>query len=388
MVKNGWLEPNRHPVNNYRFFSRTALKEFKDRLPGIRRAESRRTRPPQKIEFSFIDLFAGTGGLRIPFDELGGRCVFTSEIDKYAVKTYRQNFKSDNHNISGDITAISADEVPNHDLLIAGFPCQPFSLAGVSKKNSLNRPHGFEDPTRGTLFFDIKRLLDYHRPPAFLLENVKHLRNHDRGRTYRVIKESLEGLGYKIHTRVIDAANFVPQHRERIFIVGFDRDVPFDFPESQVGGPVLRSILSNHALVDPKYTLSDHLWSYLQGYAEKHRKKGNGFGYSLAPIDGVTRTLSARYHKDGSEILIDQGRGMNPRRLTPEECLKLMGFPDSFSFPDDVSDTQRYRQMGNAVVVPAVRPIAQEMIATLAEHYPPLAQSSLFDHRGAADLVA
>jgi len=328
-----------------------------------------------RAEFRFIDLFAGVGGMRFAFEKVGGSCVFSSEIDRFACRTYEANF---GETPAGDITEIAACEIPNHDVLVAGFPCQPFSLAGVSKKNSLDRPHGFEDPTQGTLFFEIKRILAYHRPRAFVLENVKHLQNHDRGQTFRVVCDALEGLGYDLHHRVLDAAGFVPQHRERIFIVGFDRPVPFVFPDLPIEGPRLARILSPHEEVDDRYTLSDHLWQYLQDYAEKHRKKGNGFGFSVADPDGVTRTLSARYHKDGSEILIDQP-GKNPRRLTPEECRRLMGFPDRFRFPDAVSDTQRYRQMGNAVVVPVVQRVAEQVVETFNEHYPPLTQPSLFD---------
>ncbi|MGH9322080.1 MAG: DNA (cytosine-5-)-methyltransferase, partial [Vicinamibacteria bacterium] len=279
---------------------------------------------------------------------------------------------------AGDITEIPETDIPSHDVLLAGFPCQPFSLAGVSKKNSLDRPHGFEDPTQGTLFFDIKRILAHHRPTAFVLENVKHLLNHDRGRTFRVIRDTLVDLGYELYHKILDAAGLVPQHRERIFLVGFDRPVPFTFPELPIEGPKLAKILELHEEVDQKYTLSDQLWEYLQKYAEKHRKKGNGFGYSLADPSGITRTLSARYQKDGSEILIDQP-GKNPRRLTPEECRRLMGFPDRFRFPDDVSDTQRYRQMGNAVVVPVVRRVAERVVEVFNEHYPPLTQPSLFE---------
>jgi DNA (cytosine-5)-methyltransferase 1 len=346
-----------------------------NRERGMLRSRRHRVEDLPKLEFRFIDLFAGIGGLRLAFESLGGRCVFTSEIDRFACRTYEANFGD---LPAGDITEIPSDEIPGHDILLAGFPCQPFSLAGVSKLGSLNRNHGFEDPTRGTLFFEIKRILAHHRPKAFLLENVKNLRNHDRGRTYKVIRQALEeDLGYRVFDAVLDAANVVPQHRERIFIVGFDRNVPFEFPDLPPVGPSLKTVLLDHDGVDPKYTLSDHLWKYLQDYAAKHRAKGNGFGFSVADPDGVARTLSARYHKDGSEILIGQGEGRNPRRLTPIECRRLMGFPEDFEFP--VSDTQAYRQLGNAVVVPLVERIAAEMVRTLAEHYPPLTQTSLFD---------
>lgn len=370
----GTLVAERDPVNNYRIYSETALAEFRRRRELFASDRSVLSDIP-RTEFRFVDLFAGIGGLRLPFDELGGRCVFSSEIDKFAKQTYEANFEEVP---SGDITDIPSVQIPGFDVLLAGFPCQPFSLAGVSKLTSLDRKHGFDDPTRGTLFFEIKRLIASHRPRAFLLENVKHLRRHDGGKTYKLIKDTLEDeLGYHVHDMVLDACHVVPQHRERIFIVGFDCDVPFEFPRLPSVGPSLKTVLLDHAEVPEKYTLSDHLWRYLQDYAEKHRKKGNGFGYSVADPDGVTRTLSARYHKDGSEILIDQGPGRNPRRLTPFECKRLMGFPEDFEMP--VSDTQAYRQLGNAVVVPLVRRVAVEMVRALQEHYPPLTQTSLFD---------
>lgn len=367
------LPAERDPVNNYRVYSETRLAEFRRQreLVSSDRSQLSDVKP---LEFRFIDLFAGIGGLRLPFEDLGGRCVFSSEIDKFACQTYEANFGEPPH---GDITKVATEDVPGFDILLAGFPCQPFSLAGVSKLTSLDRKHGFDDPTRGTLFFEIKRLIAHHRPKAFLLENVKHLRNHDGGKTYAVIKQTLEDLGYHVHDRVLDASHVVPQHRERIFIVGFDRDVPFEFPRMPTVGPSLKTILLDHDEVDEKYTLSDKLWQYLQDYAEKHRKKGNGFGYSLTGPDDVARTLSARYHKDGSEILLFQGPNKNPRRLTPFECKRLMGFPEDFDMP--VSDTQAYRQLGNAVVVPLVQRIATEVIRTFHEHYPPLTQTSLFD---------
>lgn len=312
--------------------------------------------------FTFIDLFAGIGGMRIALEDCGGRCVFSSEWDRFAQQTYEANFGEIPH---GDIRAIEASEIPAHDVLLAGFPCQPFSISGVSKKNSLGRPHGFDDPTQGTLFFEIKRVLGAHRPKAFLLENVKNLQSHDRGRTFEVIMDSLRNdLGYNVHCKIVDAAAYVPQHRERIFMVGFREDVDFEFPtRSTSEGPVLRSILE--AEVDPKYTLTDHLWTYLQGYAAKHRAKGNGFGFGLADLDGISRTLSARYYKDGSEILIPQ-EGKNPRRLTPMECSRLMGFRQlrpNFVIP--VSDTQAYKQFGNAVVPLAVADVGCAMVEAM-----------------------
>lgn len=341
----------------------------------------RRAAVQDEATFDFIDLFAGIGGLRRGFDQIGGRCVFTSEWNKYAQQTYKANFESD-HEIAGDITEIPVEEIPAHDVLLAGFPCQPFSIAGVSKKNALNRPHGFRCEAQGTLFFDVARIIDHRQPRAFLLENVKNLVNHDKGRTFKVIHHVLkEELGYHIHYKVIDARSWVPQHRERIFIIGFREECNFTFDDfhtpDPVNGPRLRSVLhpgdgsepeekpytsGKQASVSTKYTLSDHLWRYLQDYAEKHRKKGNGFGFGLVGPSDVTRTLSARYYKDGSEILVKQRR-RNPRRLTPRECARLMGFdrPGHNEFIISVSDTQAYKQFGNAVAVPVVNAIAQHM---------------------------
>ena len=306
-----------------------------------------------------IDLFAGIGGIRLGFERHGFKCVFSSEWDKYAQKTYEANF---GETPAGDIRKINAAEIPEFDVLCAGFPCQPFSIAGVSKKNSLNRPHGFADETQGTLFYEIVRILRHHRPPAFLLENVKNLRSHDGGNTFKVIEGALKELGYGVSSSVINAKRLVPQNRERIFIAGFrDRSADFAFPEIEDSNPRLKNILEKNP--DPKYTLSDHLWKYLQDYAEKHRKAGNGFGFGLADPGGTARTLSARYYKDGSEILIPQ-MGKNPRRLTPRECARLQGFPDSFIIP--VSDTQAYRQFGNSVAVPVIERLAKAMKIHLA----------------------
>ncbi len=291
---------------------------------------------------------------------MGADCVFSSEWDRFAQQTYAANF---GETPFGDIREIGATDVPDHDILLAGFPCQPFSIAGVSKKNSLGHAHGFDDDKQGNLFFDIVRILEAKQPQAFLLENVRNLRTHDRGRTFKVIHETLQQLDYNVSWQVLDAQGFVPQHRERIFIVGFHRDVwpdlSFTFPKLPVHGPRIGDILEDQ--VDDKYTLSDHLWNYLQDYAAKHRRLGNGFGYGLVDPtrDHITRTLSARYYKDGSEILIKQD-GRNPRRLTPRECARLMGFPDSFEIP--VSDTQAYRQFGNSVVVPLVEEMAHTML--------------------------
>jgi DNA (cytosine-5)-methyltransferase 1 len=317
--------------------------------------------------FRFIDLFAGIGGLRIGFQGIGGHCVFTSEWDKHSQETYRRNFR-DNHPVNGDVREFSKNPslIPEHDVLLAGFPCQPFSIAGVSKKNSLGRPHGFLCDTQGTLFFDTARIIAHHKPAAFLLENVKNLETHDKGKTFATIMNVLRNeLGYHVQARVISSAPWVPQKRQRIFIVGFKDHTDFDLanlelPDASVG-PKLKSILNRHEDVDPKYTLTPKLWAYLQGYKEKHNAAGNGFGFGLCGPDDVTRTLSARYHKDGSEILIDQPN-QRPRRLTPQECARLMGFErEDRPWHIPVSDTQAYRQFGNAVVVPVVEFLAQAM---------------------------
>jgi DNA (cytosine-5)-methyltransferase 1 len=348
-------------------------------LEGIIRT-SREPAPPDPA-FTFIDLFAGIGGLRRGFEPLGGRCIFTSEWDPYAQKTYLANYRCD-HDIAGDITKVKASEIPKHDVLLAGFPCQPFSIAGVSKKNALNRPHGFRCDTQGTLFFDVARIIEHHQPKAFVLENVKNLVNHDRGATFEIIHRTLnKELGYQVHWKVIDAKSWVPQHRERIFIVGFreQNDFTFDdiFIPDAFRGPKLGSILhpqdgsetvekpfteDSDGRVSRKYTLSGHLWGYLKEYAAKHRAKGNGFGFGLFGPDDIARTLSARYYKDGSEILIRQGR-RNPRRLTPRECARLMGFdrPGESRFIIPVSDTRAYKQFGNAVVVPVVEAVARHL---------------------------
>jgi DNA (cytosine-5)-methyltransferase 1 len=326
--------------------------------------------------FNFIDLFAGIGGIRKGFDAIGGHCVFTSEWNKYSQQTYAANFR-DNHPPHGDITKIGTDEIPDHDVLLAGFPCQPFSIAGVSKKNSLGRKHGFLDETQGTLFFDVARILKAKRPVAFMLENVKNLTSHDKGRTFQVILSTLEELGYTVWHKVIDAKHFVPQHRERIVIVGFRENVPFSWdalqlpekgkaklkdilhPEDGTERPEARYTLGASATVNEKYTLTDKLWQYLQGYADKHKAAGNGFGFGLVTPNDVARTLSARYYKDGSEILINRGKNKNPRRLTPRECARLMGYPDDFRIP--VSDTQAYKQFGNSVAVPVFEEVARIM---------------------------
>lgn len=328
--------------------------------------------------FTFVDLFAGIGGLRRAMESVGGYCIFTSEWDKHAQTTYLANFP-DNRPIAGDIREVRADDIPDHDVLVAGFPCQPFSIAGVSKKNALGRLHGFQDETQGTLFFDVLRILKAHRPAAFLLENVKNLKSHDHGRTFDVIRRKLtEELGYSLHTRIIDAGHFVPQHRERIVMVGFRDPVNFSWESLDLpayGHRRLRHVLhpedgteaievpytvNGAGLVNEKYILTDKLWLYLQAYAEKHRAKGNGFGFGIVDGDSIARTLSARYFKDGSEILVSRGEGRNPRRLTPRECARLMGYGDDFRIP--VSDTQAYKQFGNSVAVPVFAEVARVML--------------------------
>ena len=316
--------------------------------------------------YTFIDLFAGIGGMRIAYEKAGAKCVYSNEWNKYCQKTYYANF---GEQPDDDITQVNADnDIPTHDILVAGFPCQPFSIAGVSKKQSLGRATGFEDKTQGTLFFDVCRVIKAKRPKAFMLENVKNLQSHDKGNTFKIICESLEELDYSISYAVLDGKNYVPQHRERIIIVGFDKkrygsDIDFDFilnpPNEQ---PKVRNILETS--VDERYTLSDKLWIYLQNYALKHKAAGNGFGYGMAQLDGITRTMSARYYKDGSEILIPQ-KEKNPRRLTPRECARLQGFPDSFKIP--VSDTQAYKQFGNSVVVPLIADVACLVVNKLEE---------------------
>ncbi len=332
--------------------------------------------------FRFIDLFAGIGGLRRGFDALGGQCVFTCEIDKYARKTYEANYDDGlEHIVAEDIRDVDPAAIPEHDLLLAGFPCQPFSIAGVSKKNALGQPTGFRCESQGTLFFDTAKIIARRRPRAFVLENVKNLVNHDRGRTFEVIKGTLqEDLGYQLTWRVIDAKGYVPQHRERIFIVGFRgrTDITLDdlkLPDPR-HGPKLKTILhpedgsegkdrhytDTRGRVSERYVLSNHLWDYLQDYAKKHRERGNGFGFGLVGQEDVTRTLSARYYKDGSEILVRR-EGGNPRRLTPRECSRLMGFdgPGRPEFKIPVSDTQAYKQFGNAVVVPVAEAVARHL---------------------------
>ncbi len=354
--------------------------------------------------FSFIDLFAGIGGMRKGFETAGGHCIFTSEWNEWSQKTYRANFPNDAHDIVGDIVPYDAAEIPDHDVLLAGFPCQPFSIAGVSKKNALGRPHGFECTTQGTLFFDVARIIAEKRPKAFLLENVKNLVSHDRGNTFRIIKETLsKELGYHIHPKIIDGQAFTPQHRERILIVGFREATGFNFehfkrpevapvlgsilhPEDGSEEPELRFTTGQKAKVHSKYVLTEKLWLYLQNYAAKHKAAGNGFGFGMVTPDSVTRTLSARYYKDGSEILVKRGDKKSPRRLTPRECARLMGFdaPGKTKFEIPVSDTQAYKQFGNSVVVPVIAEVARLMAPHIAilQRYEQtgVLELPLFDH--------
>ena len=321
----------------------------------------------EKSGYTFIDLFAGIGGTRIGFENAGCSCVYSNEYNKFCQKTYFTNF---GEVPEGDITKVNANSIPDHDILVGGFPCQPFSIAGVSKKNSLGRPTGFEDKTQGTLFFDVCRIIKAKRPMAFMLENVKNLVSHDHGKTFKVICESLSELDYAFFYKVIDGQLYVPQHRERIIIVGFDKkrfgdEIDFSFDLHPVEPkPKLKDILEDNSKVDEKYTLTDHLWKYLQDYAAMQKAKGNGFGYGMPSLDGVSRTLSARYYKDGAEILIQQ-KGKNPRRLTPRECARLQGFPETYLIP--VSDNQAYHQFGNSVVVPLISDVAGLIVSKLNE---------------------
>jgi len=338
-----------------------------EELPLFDGVRDREATAGDAVPFNFVDLFAGIGGMRLGLEPVGGRCVFSCEWDKYAQKTYQAWF---GEIPEGDIREIKPAAIPDHDVLAAGFPCQPFSIAGVSKKKSLGMEHGFKDVTQGTLFFHLATVIEIKRPPVILLENVKNLQSHDKGRTWWVIRETLRKLDYAVFYTVIDAAPWVPQHRERVFIVGFCKEIfgaspEFKFPEPPNGPPPrFRDILDTEP--PEKYTLTDHLWEYLQAYAAKHKAAGNGFGYGMTDLDGVSRTMSARYYKDGSEILIPQGEGRNPRRLSPREAARLMGFPDDL--PIVVSDTQAYKQFGNAVVPPVVEAVGRELMRTVGRH--------------------
>lgn len=313
----------------------------------------------KKYDFTFIDLFAGIGGFRYGFEDIGGKCIFTSENDKFAQQTYIANHGPDN--VFGDINEIKVEDIPSHNILLAGFPCQPFSSAGTAKRNKLGRKHAFEDETQGNLFFKIVEILKYHQPDMFMLENVKNIMSHSKGEVWnRITKELIDTAGYNIYYRIIDARHFVPQHRERVFIIGFPQTKSINFIFDNITFPNnpyrLGHILEDN--VDDRYTLTDHQWAYQQAHKRKHSHKGNGFGYGLVDASSITRTLTHRYYKDGAEILIRQWN-KNPRRLTPRECARLMGFDDSFIIP--VSNTQAYRQFGNAVVVPLIKYLANYM---------------------------
>ena len=345
-------------------------------LALLKRSAEHAAQTKEAAAFTFVDLFAGIGGIRQGIEAAGGKCIFTSEWSPYARQTYMANFAC-NHPFPADITQVPVHDIPPHNLLVGGFPCQPFSIAGISKKNALGRPHGFADAAQGTLFFDVARILEHHQPQAFLLENVKNLESHDKGNTFQIIQDTLTGLGYSIHWRIINGKGFVPQNRARIFIAGFREKTDFDFAKLFIPapheGPTMQAVLHPEdgsetaenpytagplARVNPKYTLSAKLWDYLQAYAIKHKQRGNGFGFGLVGPHDKARTLSARYYKDGSEILVKQ-KGSRPRRLTPRECARLMGFDSSFEIP--VSDTQAYKQFGNSVVVPVVETIAHHL---------------------------
>lgn len=332
------------------------LLKFEDDIPFVK---------PAYPKFTFIDLFAGIGGFRIAMQKNQGECIFSSEWDKYAQRTYYANFGEIPF---GDITKPETKNwIPDKfDVLCGGFPCQPFSIAGVSKKNSLGRKHGFEDIKQGNLFFHIAEIIEKHRPKAFFLENVKNLVSHDKGKTFKVIKETLEGLEYSFHPKVLNGKHFVPQNRERTFMVGFDSKVfnykeKFEFPELPEATKRIKDILENKP--DPKYTLTDHLWKYLKDYAIKHKEKGNGFGFGLVDLNGISRTMSARYYKDGSEILIPQ-KNKNPRRLTIRESARLQGYPEHFII-NAVSMNQGYKQFGNSVVMPLVEAIGEKIVEVL-----------------------
>lgn len=313
--------------------------------------------------FTFVDLFAGIGGFRRAFEAVGGKCVFTSEIDEYALRTYKANYNT-KHVIARDITQVRFEFMPDFDVLCAGFPCQPFSIAGVSKRNSLNRPVGLADTVQGTLFFYVASAINHKMPKAVLLENVKNFTRIQNGEALNVMLNLLKQLGYSASYTVLDSSCFVPQKRERLFIVALRDGQEFVWPDLPKEKHTLSEILEPPLDVPDTYTLSDKLWTYLQGYAAKHKAKGNGFGCTVNGPDDVARTLSARYYKDGSEILVAQD-GKNPRRLTPRECARLMGYPDSFRIP--VSDTRAYKQFGNSVVVPLVEWIARAMLPYIVE---------------------
>lgn len=329
--------------------------------------------------FTFIDLFAGIGGFRLGLNSAGGKAIFTNEWDQYAAATYKAWYRTDDVSTEDIRKLHPKRDIPDHDVLAAGFPCQPFSIAGVSKKNSLGRPHGFSDLQQGNLFFAICDIISIKKPKVVLLENVKNLISHDGGKTWKVIVESLDLLGYEVKFQVINASGWVPQNRRRVFIIALSRKYfskgvieNFTFPSQPEIKQKLNSILEK-TIPDKKYMLTDNLWKYLQNYADTHKAKGNGFGYKLYGPDDTTGTLSARYYKDGAEILIKQPGWRNPRRLTPKEAARLMGFNNQMAktqgfhrgFPQVVSDMQSYKQFGNSVCPLVVAEIAEEISKTL-----------------------
>jgi len=330
----------------------------------------------KKANFSFIDLFAGIGGFHLGLQKVGGECLYASEWDKYAASTYKSWYPNTPVD-SRDIRKIDISrEIPKHDVLAGGFPCQPFSLAGVSKKNSMGMKHGFDDAQQGNLFVQICKIVKIHQPKVVFLENVKNLISHDGGLTWMTIQKKLETLDYEVHWKIIDAKSWVPQHRERIYIVAFRRKTftkkeieSFRFPKMKKEVPSLREVLDLKP--SKKYMLTDNLWAYLVAYSKKHKSLGNGFGFTIASPAGQSRTLSARYYKDGSEILIKQKGWRNPRRISPGEAARLMGFDGTWGkklgngFPQVVSDTQAYRQFGNAVCPHVVRAIGTEIALVL-----------------------
>ena len=308
-------------------------------------------------KFTFVDICAGIGGMRIAFENLGGKCVFSSEWDKFCQITYQENF---NETPFGDITKISMKNIPKHDILIAGFPCQPFSKSGLAIRAKLNRVNGMDDKEQGQIFFRLTKIIRSKKPKAVFFENVPRLLSINQGKEFQVILHEMKKLGYSCNYKVINSENVVPQRRERLYMVFIKGKTIFNFPEMPNLNTALKSILERR--VEEKYTLSDNTWNWLQSHAKKHAKKGNGFGYRMANRKKTTCTLSARYGKDGSEILIPQ-RNKNPRKLNPRECARLMGFPDDFIIP--VSDTQAYKQFGNSVVISVVYLIGYEILMSI-----------------------
>ena len=382
-VIDGWLKTTIPAGMTQEQYLRSTIESLikNEKQPSLFNQQNILINNSSRLPFKFIDLFAGIGGFKSAMTILGGECVFSNEWDKYALKTYRAWYQESDINTS-DINELDIkNEIPDHDILCAGFPCQPFSLAGVSKKNSLGRLHGFSDKKYGNLFYRIIDIVKEKRPPVLFLENVKNLKSHDGGKTWLEIERCLLECEYYVHKKIIDARYWVPQHRERIFIVCFDKSVfseniDFEFPDPKnYSQPNLDSILIKEP--DNKYMLSDKLWAYLQAYAEKHRIKGNGFGYGLFGRDDVARTMSARYYKDGSEILIKQKNWRNPRRLTPGEAKELMGFDKKYSklfghedgFPQVVSDTQAYKQFGNSVVPKVVEAVGKNILQVMEKHF-------------------